>query len=503
MGIFTPFVLMAQTKTYKGEMIIPKETPQICATAEYTPGKTECEAEYNYYEQNGERVKHGKCSYRYINYTGSLSSHWIYGEYTHGKKSGQWLFVPGNGVFIDENGNLTTNNHYQTQSRAIVRYEDDKLNGPFELKLRYVTLKGQIKNNIPYGLLTAEIDYLGREMKIEGKFDEMGMPDGEWKVNRISGVQGSQSRIYKNGRLLKITEVDLSTGETSVLYNDSQDTTIIYDLSPYKKIEKTIEDNFGKTTIKTFYESSDAHYFTIEQKPIFGVELGKVFKEMEGSLNSIESGCGDVIGANISRAYTLIPADEEFATIERNEILKQQGEILETKQKEIKDKYKSLAKFVVELLQNKMAANADELKFSTSQGKSVYFYIDADEIIANHLKYNTKTIDLGNYQSIHPRILALETSESYEKYRTLENEIQQMKYETINEVESKIPALVESFKKEIESAKTIKTIRENMKAAYPHISKKIIKTHYQIMVDNKDAEGLIQLFTEGYKQYIP
>ena len=78
-----------------------------------------------------------------------------------------------------------------------------------------------------------------------------------------------------------------------------------------------------------------------------------------------------------------------------------------------------------------------------------------------------------------------------------------MKYETINEVESKIPALVESFKKEIESAKTIKTIRENMKAAYPHISKKIIKTHYQIMVDNKDAEGLIQLFTEGYKQYIP
>ena len=70
--VLTPIILSAQTKVYKGQMIMPKETPKIfvSGTTSYSPGETKCDAEYSYYERGGQRIKHGKFVYRYTGYSG-------------------------------------------------------------------------------------------------------------------------------------------------------------------------------------------------------------------------------------------------------------------------------------------------------------------------------------------------------------------------------------------------------------------------------------------------
>lgn len=481
-------VLMAQTKSYKGLMVIPKETPiiPISGTAAYEPGKTECEAAYSYYEQNGQRVKHGPVTYKYMGYSGGISANWIYGAYTHGKKSGKWLFSTGKGMYLDANGRLTTDKRYEPRFYATVTYKDDKYNGPFEMRTQsykefyVISLKGSMKDDRPQGLLTAEIDKLGRLIKVEGKFNEQGVPDGEWTVCRVSGIQKSQSRIFSNGELVKVVEFIPSTGESNLLFDKSQGGIITNDLSSYKKIEKNIFDSkMRKNITKVFYKSTDNHYFTASQTSILGASVGKVFEEMEDCLSLIDDEYNKTLKIGIGATYILTPADEEFTTIERNEAFK-------SKKAQLNARADIISGDIYKLGEANSSANSNDIKFNYNQGKWAYFYVNADKIIMDYLQYDPTSHKQRRNEFD-------EVVEAWSK----------MTPETTSEVESKISAMEKQVKDDITLANKVEGIRKNMKAASPYIDKKEIKLHYQTFVDNNNAEDLILLFTEGYKQYMP
>lgn len=481
-------VLIAQTKSYKGLMIIPKDTPiiPISGTAAYEPGKTECEAEYSYYEQNGQRVKHGSFTYKYIGYTGGISTNWIYGAYTHGMKSGKWLFSTGEGMYLDANGRLTTDKRYEPRFYATITYKDDNYNGPFEMRTQaykefyVINLKGSMKDNRPQGLLTAEIDKLGRKIKVEGKFNEQGMPDGEWKVCRVSGIQKSQSRIFSNGELLKVVEFIPSTGESNILFDKDQGGIITNDLSSYKKIEKKLYDSKTRKNITNiFYKSTDNHYFTALKTSVLGASVGKVFEEMEDCLSIIDDEYNKTLKVDIGGTYILTPADEEFATIERNDAFK-------SKKAQLNARADIISGNIYKLGEANSSANSNDIKFNYNQGKWAYFYVNADKIIMDYLKYDPTSHDQRR----------IEFDKVIEAWNN-------MTPETTNKVESKISAIEKQVKEDVKLANKVEAIRKNMKAASPYIDKKEIKLHYQTLVDNNNAEELILLFTEGYKQYMP
>lgn len=484
--------LIAQTKTYSGQMIMPKDTPYIpiSGTAGYEPGKTKCEATYSYYEKNGQRVKHGRVIYKYIGYSGGISENWIYGAYSHGKKSGQWLFTTGRGLYLDSNGILTTDKRYEPQFYARVTYKDDKLNGPFDMRSQTnevfytIAIKGNIKDNRPHGLLKAEVDKLGRRIKVEGKFDEEGNPNGEWKIDRVTGIQRSQTRLYSNGTLMKITEFDSSTGDSNVLFTNTQKSEIfrdIRDINSYKKVEKTFFDtNQYKNATKTFYKSNDGHYFTINEVSLLGESVGKVFKEMEAGLSVIDYEIYTTFGAD--KAYFLSSADEEFVAIE-------QQEQFEKDKLELQKRFFALKEIHYQTLQQIVSeAESSENKFNYNQGRWAYFYVNADNIIVKHLKYNPDCREFYIYSGLMGSKEKLIRNVELKNYKSCETEVTELEQQIQDDT-----ALAEK----------VLEIRKNMKAACPNIGKKNIKKYHQHLVDNKDAEGLIKFFTEGYKQYMP
>lgn len=475
-------------------MIIPKETPKIfvSGTTGYSPGETECDAEYSYYERGDQRIKHGKFVYRYIGYSGGIYSNWISGAYTDGKKSGQWIFTTGNGLYLDLNGNLTSNKQNRPNYYAIVTYKDDILSGPFEMRAQTyrdyydISIKGNIKDNHPSGLLNVEINRLGSVIRIEGKFNENGHPDGMWKIDRKTGIQTTQIRTFSDGKLIKVTEFDLSTGETNVLYDNTHATIFTNNLNEYKKIEREVPNSKSKT----FYKSKDGHYFTANQVSIFGESIGDVFRKMEYSLSSIDDTYDKTLGVDIGYLYILTPVDEE--AIERDDILKK-------KVAELRDRLIVLfdgdsyyygrgrpCKFTILKEANALAVAEEINTKNILSEKTAEFYVAADEIIVDYLRFNPESHE------------DLTGTWSYIK-DTYDN----MTYETIKEVESQILSLENSLKEKTELANKVETIRKNIKTAYQYIDKKSIKLHYQKLVDGRDAQGLIELFTEGYKKHMP
>ena len=473
---------------------MPKETPKIfvSGTTSYSPGETKCDAEYSYYERGGQRIKHGKFVYRYTGYSGGIYSNWISGAYTDGKKSGQWIFTTGNGLYLDLNGNLTSNKQNRPNYYAIVTYKDDILSGPFEMRAQTyrdyydINLKGSIKDNRPSGLLNVEINRLGGIIKIEGKFNENGRPDGMWKIDRKSGIQKNQTRTFSDGKLIKVTEFDSSTGETNVLYDNTHATIFANNLNEYEKIKRKVPN---KGT-KTFYKSKDGHYFTANQVSILGESIGDVFSKMEYSLSIIDDEYHKTLGVDVGYLYILNQVDEEFAAIERDDILKK-------KVAELRDRVIALfdgdsyyygrgrpCKFTILKEANTLAEEINTKNIIS--GKKAEFFVAADEIIVDYLRFNPESHE------------DLTGTWSYVK-----DACSNMTYETIKEVEAQILSLENSLKEKTELANKVETIRKNIKTAYQYIDKKDIKLHYQKFIDGRDAKGLIELFTEGYKKHMP
>ncbi|MBP3425692.1 MAG: hypothetical protein J6K81_03105 [Rikenellaceae bacterium] len=428
--------LNAQTKTYSGQMIMPKETPIVWVRYDdYEPGKTKCDAEYSYYEKDGGRVKHGKFMYKFYGYTGSVYPCMIFGEYKDGQKNGTWLFASGSSIGIDSNGNISKENKRSSNFYVTIEYVNDVKNGPLEGVIRYggpCKIKGTIENDKVVGDFSTEMEWLGHKAGILAKFNKEGNADGVWKISKLSGVEMYQTRTYSNGMLLKVEDYDASTGERKVLYEHNANSKFVTDLSSFKMIEK-------ERLKKTFYKSEDNHYYTARKVSIFGEAMG-LSKNLLGQGDGME---------------------------DLSNILGKVG-------------------FDCENLRKANSEAGDAPVFRYNQGKWAYFYVDADKIIVDYLKYNP---------NIHVDFVRL-----LDMLKAQINSLNPADYEM---AEATVTSIERKVQYAISTANLVRDIRKNMKEACPNIGKKNIKKYHQHLVDNNDAEGLIKLFTEDYKQYMP
>ena len=469
---------------------MPEDTPVVVVfhKGDYVPGKEKCEADYDYYERDGKRIKHGACVYKYIGQGGGKDM--IAGEFVDGKKHGPWLFTSLTGeVTLDAFGNLTyekRKSYYTKQNStpyyALLNYKNDELNGPFKAHLKYNQIKfeGEMKNGHPVGKMSATIsDYVGTDyLKIDGSFDEQGLPMGVWTVARIAGVLKTQTLTYENGILTKMVEVDDSTGEST----DMLPSGVLYtrDLSLFKKV-KLRAPNDRET--KIFYKSNETgQYFSAREGTCFGIGAGCSEECLSLVHNSFYC-----LGVQMGHLYLLTPADAEVSQIE-TEIK------IYRKRKELEAKSKSIWKLLNEISNICKEVHQCDDRLSREfyyDGRKSYFYSDAKKIITESLKYDPKAISEEhnkNYTDL------LKAQEALNKQNITLDQLDAIGAH-LDEIEKRVNAMIKYVSFVLE-------ISKNIESVYLKIDKKVIKTLYKPMTENKDAAGLIKLFTEDYKQYI-
>ncbi|MBR4849561.1 MAG: hypothetical protein IKV09_01375 [Alistipes sp.] len=460
-------VAIGQTKTYEGDMIMPKDVPMAFLDSGnvYEPGKTNCYAEYRYYDKDGQRVKHGPCGFVYYTYSGGRFENHMIGSYVNGKKDGPWSFTVEGGVTLNAFGGITSVKGREKSYYILLNFKDDKRNGSFKAHLRpNISLNGNMKNDRPIGKM--EFSYDRSDVKIECKFDDSGEPCGVWKITDHSGVKKEQYITYTNGIMSRVVEIDDSTGESTVLLETP---STMKNLSAYKKVELTDVSN----NVYTFYESKDGRYFTIKEAPALGVALGLA----TGYLKDVENSLAN-LGVDMGYTYVLIPADEDVKSIH-----------IERRKKELKGKYKEVLELYHEMKGVRKKAESLSGRFSKDHGRAAYFYVDAEKIMLESLGYLDKD----------PKIQSI-----YSTLKGINHEIdscgisEPKKIEALETVLNEMISLINLLKKQ---ASYVFQLRQNIESVYFDIKKKDVKLYYQPMVDNKDAEGLIKFFTTEYSKY--
>ena len=194
-------------KTYSGEMITPKDILGLLID-NATKGK----GIYSYYErENGERVKHGK--FEFIYYCNNKNS--VSGQYSNGKKEGVWNF-------------LTYGFSNQIYDKFSVTYKGDSLNGAYKFILYYILsvpsiiCSGNLFNG--YNVGDVKIETPNSKGFIKVFFNERGWAHGMWQIERKDGIPLKQEREYFEGILLRVVELDLSSGEKKVLFEQPKET---------------------------------------------------------------------------------------------------------------------------------------------------------------------------------------------------------------------------------------------------------------------------------------
>lgn len=205
--IASSVVIFAQKtlKTYSGEMTKP--TDILGKLIKY--GNKTGSGTYEYYElPDGQRVKHGKFefNYRYNDY------YTVSGTYIDGKKEGVWTFI--------ERGSSSK----KIIDNATITYKNDKPNGVFTCEVYgfadAIFCSGTMKDG--YYIEKISLKTPHSDGTIEGYFNNMGWAHGKWIIKRNKGVPIRQEREYYEGLLLKVTDYDLSNGESIVKFEYSQ-----------------------------------------------------------------------------------------------------------------------------------------------------------------------------------------------------------------------------------------------------------------------------------------
>ncbi len=189
-------------KTYSGDMKIPKD---ILGKNSLYGRQSVCT--YSYYElKDSQRVKHGKFEliyyYNFFKYT-------VVGQYLDGKKNGVWV-------------SKEYDRKNQEKDKFTITYKDDLLNGQFSGVLYEYSEKpdikcsGSFKDGVYIGDIIVETPNSNGVMK--GSFNESGWAHGKWSIERKKGIPIKQEREYYEGLLLKAVEIDLSTGEKTILF---------------------------------------------------------------------------------------------------------------------------------------------------------------------------------------------------------------------------------------------------------------------------------------------
>lgn len=259
MLLCTQFVLSQQKQKYEGRMIIPKDVPSVDLKNSYfIPGETQGNVLYEYYTNSkGERIRDGKFIFEYICGRGGYFKCYVYGSYKNGKMHGQWLYTMGEGLYLGANGTMVSNKNNSSPYYALLTYQNGVKTGPFEAYINEYSLynyriKGELENNHFVNDLQVEKESLVKLAILNAKYNKDGLPHGTWKIKRLSDISVEQTRIYDNGIVKEIFDIDLSTGEKTII-KASKGTPTSNNPEDYKKV--TINGN-------TYYQSlSDFKYY--------------------------------------------------------------------------------------------------------------------------------------------------------------------------------------------------------------------------------------------------
>lgn len=201
---------------------------------------------YQYYEDEEEnRIYHGPLTYNFE--YGKNAYYTIKGQYSHGKKNGQWEYKAVNGS-------------NKLRGRLVANYKDDLLDGPFEYQdyadviydIRKMT--GTFSNGELQGELKCSMNGKYSSKSVVAYFSNGGYPDGTWKIDDKSAIDKNTIIRFVNNFLVFQSVVDQSTGERKITKAD--DITIQdYDLSNKtvlipEGIAKVLSLN-GKRTFKS------------------------------------------------------------------------------------------------------------------------------------------------------------------------------------------------------------------------------------------------------------
>lgn len=192
-------------KTYSGEISKPEWLADLVGE-EYYKGK----GSYSYYEDSDEkRIPHGSFTLTFTKDAlfGSIFKEIITGNYSHGKRNGQWTMKS-----MDKNGKVFHQYKFQ--------YKNGVLHGPFSYTDEDYTITGSFSEGILSSPYNCKYSIRGRIHTIKGQLDEEGRPHGEWTIiSRGGGFEPTdRTKLFYHGCLLYTREKDLSTG--AITYED-------------------------------------------------------------------------------------------------------------------------------------------------------------------------------------------------------------------------------------------------------------------------------------------
>lgn len=189
-----------QIKKYEGTMPAPEYN---LLRHLYPVDDKEAEGYYSYYiDDKGKRVRHGKIHAEFLFTQGGLIPGVLEGEYTHGKKTGQWIFVRSG-----DYGPIVG-----------FTFLDDVMTGEFGSWARSRTLtEAEVGGSMKEGRMVGDVSFKYGSYEGKGQFDELSRATGRWEMS--SGSRYKYYFEFCDGVLCSCERYDDSTGDSSVLLN--------------------------------------------------------------------------------------------------------------------------------------------------------------------------------------------------------------------------------------------------------------------------------------------
>lgn len=225
-------------KTYSGGMKVPKDA--------YFAIGADGNGSYQYYEKDGERVKHG-----FFRFTNKYCS--ITGQFVHGCKQGIWNFQQTRShtenayVEVETTGtvnyrkistNYVDKKEYGNNEQCTMTFKNDLPNGRYQCTCKSYSFQGKsksskytsasatMKNGILSGTFTMSYSYNGvnpYKWTANCKIDSNGRANGIWAINYESQDKKSVLKFeFCHGMHIRTFEHDDSTGDDKVLYIDDK-----------------------------------------------------------------------------------------------------------------------------------------------------------------------------------------------------------------------------------------------------------------------------------------
>lgn len=263
--------ISAQTiKTYKGRMSEWPVEIEMIDFGHYSsdPGIWS----YQYYEdETGERVYHGKLTYSFQCARNSFYT--ITGQYSHGKREGQWVWQ----VIGDNKKNY---------EKYVVNYHNGIREGDFSFQdndgFYAYNMKGSFSNGQLFGTMTYTITRVLSEETFyyyEAHYSNGGYPDGTWKFDSyVNGIVKNTEYHFLNNCLISWTTVDQSTGKRSFHKNERDFGRKI--LIPESIAQKNTANNKGFRNGNTYYTFGEVIYDRDHYDPWIGFDNLDGFKKV-------------------------------------------------------------------------------------------------------------------------------------------------------------------------------------------------------------------------------